>query len=98
MGMFDDVVKVPAMKCPDCSEAITGGWQSKDGHCVLDQIPYWYVSNFYTSCRNCGAWIEYLARVKVEPPERPISDYRLRVRSAGKPWDEMREVEPASNC
>lgn len=81
MGMFDDITLVPAIKCRKCGHIIAAGWQSKDGPCQLEKLPYWHVRNFYTFCRgksngkDCGEWHEYTLR---EPQLiRPISDYDL---------------------
>lgn len=84
MGMFDDITDVPPMNCRKCGTPLEG-WQSKDGPCELEKLPYWEVSNFYTSChkvvsddplrRYCGEWHEYVRRVPLGP--RPITDYEL---------------------
>lgn len=84
MGMFDDITDVPAMNCRKCGKPITG-WQSKDGPCELEKLPYWEVRNFYTFChtvvsedpkhRYCGEWYEYQLRQPATP--RPITDYEL---------------------
>ena len=56
MGMFDWVVVVPPTKCRVCGRLLDG-WQSKDGSCVLRDVPFWEVKNFYTAC--CDTWYEY---------------------------------------
>jgi DNA-directed RNA polymerase subunit RPC12/RpoP len=56
MGMFDYVdLKI---ECPYCG-VILEGFQSKDSKCELDIISPKEVNNTYTSCDNCGKWVEY---------------------------------------
>lgn len=80
MGMFDDITDVPVLNCRRCGHPLSG-WQSKDGECALDKIPYWEVRNFYVMCHNkikgkeCCEWHEYQLREPNHP--RPISDYDL---------------------
>ncbi len=66
MGMFDYVSF--EMDCPKCGSRV-GGWQSKDGPCVMDTISPEEVADFYSSCDKCKTWIEF-ARVteRKEPP------------------------------
>ena len=74
MGMFDAINY--EMSCPICGEKVDG-FQSKDGECVLANIDYWEVDNFYTSCPKCDAWIEF---TRSFPKEKvPITDYKLVV-------------------
>lgn len=72
MGMFDYIVDVPEVECPDCGEPVTG-WQSKDDICDLQKIPYWQVDNFYTFCDNCKCWIEF--NRKTDRQYLPLSAY-----------------------
>ncbi len=72
--MFDDITDVPVLNCRRCGHPLAG-WQSKDGACQLDQIPYWKVRNFYAACRKCHEWHEYQLISPAEP--RPITDYEL---------------------
>lgn len=60
MGMFDEVIGVPASlsKCPSCDEKLDY-WQSKDGKCLCNEIHFQKVDNFYTSCEECGTWVEF---------------------------------------
>ena len=64
MGMFD-WVKYDEGKCPKCGEALSG-WQSKDGPCVLAELEPWQVDNFYTSCDNCGQWVNAKVDAEIE--------------------------------
>jgi hypothetical protein len=75
MGMFDWVSQVPPVACRKCLKPIEGGWQSKDGDCQLNNIPYWNVRNFYTDCPHCNAWNEY--RLKAAHVVLPLTDYEL---------------------
>lgn len=77
MGMFDWVTGVPDMRCVQCDEPLSG-WQTKDTACTCDEVPYFAARNFYTDCRKCWAWHEFVERPRV-PPERPLSDYKLIV-------------------
>lgn len=56
MGMFDDVHF--EMSCPECSKTVTG-FQSKDLDCTLSVVEPDSLQNFYSSCPNCEAWIEF---------------------------------------
>ena len=54
MGMYDNVTFKG--NCPSCGAENTD-WQSKDGPlalCTLDPVD---VNYFYTSCKECGKWI-----------------------------------------
>lgn len=75
MGLFDWVSF--KTKCPNCG-TLVDCFQSKDWHCTLETIPYWYVDRFYSSCPNCKIWIEY-RRIGTDnlPPYRPIEDYEV---------------------
>ena len=72
MGMYD-CVSVPDIDCPKCGKPLSD-WQSKSGDCVLDEIHYSAVDNFYTSCDECHAWIEFTKRVY---PDAPLSSYEM---------------------
>lgn len=60
MGMFDYVEY--ECECPACGTKVED-FQSKDGDCTLDTLQPDEVRNFYSSCKNCGIWIdaEYIA-------------------------------------
>ncbi len=79
MGMFDYVKY--KMKCPKCGETISD-FQSKSGECMLSEVEYWEVPNFYSSCNKCGTWVEF--NRKVTPERIPISDYKKTVRKKEK--------------
>ena len=75
MGMYDCVKY--KMDCPECGKKLDS-FQSKDGKCMLAQIEFWEVNNFYDLCGNCGAWIEFN---RIKPRKRePIKDYKLTVK------------------
>lgn len=64
MGLFDSIDY--SCECPLCGEQL-GGFQSKDGPCQMENLKPWEVSNFYTGCGSCGAWVEFV-RKKNAPP------------------------------
>ena len=74
MGMFDWIKF--QMDCPKCGTMVDG-FQSKDGLCCLAELAYWEVDNFYSSCKKCGAWIEFT--LKKPKDEIPLSDYQMDV-------------------
>ncbi len=76
MGMFDWITNVPEehSRCRECGAELTS-WQSKDGACVLGDLPYWTVNNFYTYCDRCGTWHEYTRKER----QLEIEDYDLEV-------------------
>lgn len=62
-------------ECPKC-KAKMNGFQSKDLFCELVKVKPWEVSNFYSSCDNCGTWVEYARKHndpsrRIIPPEPP---------------------------
>jgi hypothetical protein len=61
MGMFDWVNY--SCDCPVCGELVEG-FQSKDSHCLLDNLNPTDVDNFYTSCDGCGSWIELNSQLR----------------------------------
>lgn len=77
MGMFD-YVKFE-IDCPKCGTKVTG-FQSKDGLCILGELEFWEVDNFYTSCKKCRAWIVFNRKELVPRPQIPISDYEMTVK------------------
>lgn len=56
MGMFNWVNY--KMNCPKCGSEVEG-FQSKDGICRCSIVEPCEISNFYNSCKKCGAWIEF---------------------------------------
>ncbi len=72
MGMYDDVKFVTA--CPVCGKTVRD-FQSKDNGCLLLELEFGEVNNFYSSCDNCGAWIEY--NRKKPRPQSSIDDYEM---------------------
>lgn len=75
MGMFDYITNVPeSHRSCDCGAKLDE-WQSKDWDCQLERIPYWYVSNFYTSCDNCNMWHKYNLSHRPRP-FIPIQKYK----------------------
>ena len=75
MGMFDDIKF--EMDCPKCGDKVNT-FQSKSGLCILDILEFWEVDNFYASCDNCGAWIDFT--LKVPRPKYSLEDYEMEVR------------------
>lgn len=75
MGMFDNVNFT--MKCPECGEDMTD-FQSKDGHCTLTLLEIEEVDNFYTSCYECGCWVDltkpYVHTDRDYPPPKTLED------------------------
>src|SRR5947209_9516122 len=72
MGLFDYVNF--ECDCPGCGAKLKG-FQTKDRACVLDTLMPWEVDCFYTSCDNCGLWVEFRRKgsdaVRREPPPEP---------------------------
>lgn len=51
MGLYDHVeYEAP---CGRCGAVITH-WQSKDGECRLQTVPWQQVTQFYAYCDSCG--------------------------------------------
>lgn len=59
MGTFDWVNVPVEIACPKCEKALTGGWQTKDTDCLMVKVELDEVDTFYTSCRECGEWVQY---------------------------------------
>lgn len=76
MGMFDYVNF--SVDCPNCGKKVDG-FQSKDGKCELEKIPYWKVRYFYSPCDNCEAWINFSLKENAEP-YIPIENYEMTVK------------------
>ena len=74
MGMFDSIIF--EAKCPRCAEVVND-FQSKDNVCELKSLHYWEVNNFYHSCNNCGAWIEYNLDESYRRQQIPIECYKV---------------------
>lgn len=55
MGMYNHVRY--ECDCPMCGKNVDG-FQTKDGDCQLEFFDPHQANNFYSDCRNCGAWIE----------------------------------------
>jgi hypothetical protein len=56
MGMFDWVNF--ACDCPNCGSPV-GGFQTKDGDCLLEWVDTPKIENYYSNCEVCDYWIEY---------------------------------------
>lgn len=54
MGMYDHVTGLPEIVCRGCGRDISGEFQTKDGPCNFESIPFWECEEFYTSC-ECSA-------------------------------------------
>lgn len=65
--------------CPRCKNKVDG-FQSKDGECTLGTIEPESVSNFYSSCGVCGAWIEFdvIPAKSLKFKMRPVSKERTK--------------------
>ncbi len=70
MGMYDNIRY--KMNCPKCGAKVDT-FQSKDGPCMLSELDFWEVNNFYTDCDKCDTWIEFDRKKPVTPS--PIKDY-----------------------
>jgi len=76
MGMFDWIKY--EMSCPKCRAKVKG-FQSKDGPCILAELEYWEVDNFYSSCKGCGAWIEFTLQRERIRERFQLEDYKMEV-------------------
>lgn len=74
MGMYD-YVNTPEIFCPECGEKLDG-FQTKDGPRLLNVIDFSEVDNFYDSCDNCGAWVEFKYNKKIK---RKFEDFEITV-------------------
>lgn len=83
VGMYDNVKFV--MECPVCKAPVTG-FQSKDGRCVLGVLSPKNVSNFYSHCSKCGAYINFerkyeeSAEIDYIPLDEVLKDFDMEVR------------------
>ena len=71
MGLFNYVdIK---MNCPYCKKKIDG-FQTKEGILYCDTVPFWSVDNFYTNCKHCKKWVEYVYDEE-KKKKRKLKDY-----------------------
>lgn len=98
MGLLDYVEY--ECDCPKCGAKVRG-FQTKSGRRVQETVKPWMVDNFYTSCRTCGAWIEFTRNKPLPPPDEPPGwrdDYMMTVtpgqRPAGVRADHVVEEPP----
>jgi len=89
MGMFDYVDF--ECKCPNCG-AYVDGFQTKNSNCELDTLKPWIVNNFYSSCSECGAWIEY-TRKEIEEKEGWLEEFDLSVDLPDEDDEDYEEFE-----
>ena len=82
MGMFDYVNF--ECDCPNCCHKIDG-FQTKDGPCVLANLEYWQVRNFYSHCDNCAVRIVYILEVGNPKVGIPIEAYTKSIRKPEHP-------------
>ena len=76
MGMFDWVFG-PKMNCPTCGEPLPiDQWQTKQGACLLEMIPWQNALLFYTCCSHCSTWIEFTYKNPLEPT---LDDYDISI-------------------
>jgi hypothetical protein len=78
------------MICSVCGNKIND-FQSKDGPCMLETLSPFEVSNFYSSCKKCGAWIEFTKKYILPPkfegsiPLKVIlQDFDMKVKEGDK--------------
>ena len=57
MGMFDWVNYETI--CPVCWSKVDG-FQTKDTDCVLAEVDPCKTAYFYSSCKKCGCWLEFM--------------------------------------
>ena len=56
MGLFDYVDF--EMPCPNCGKKVDD-FQTKDGDVYMSTVDAFSVDSFYSSCGECGLWIEF---------------------------------------
>ncbi len=83
MGMYDYVNF--KMNCPRCKKDM-GEFQTKDGICLMVELDFFEVRNFYASCENCSTWVEFTLK-KRPNRELTIKDYEKRVEKTTKKDD-----------
>jgi NMD protein affecting ribosome stability and mRNA decay len=90
MEMFDWVkFRVP---CPKCGREVEN-FQSKDGDCLLEELDFWQVDNFYSYCDNCEATINYTLNNDIREKIRTIIE-NIRKALTIKDYDlEFRDKE-----
>lgn len=74
MGLFNYVDY--KMNCPECGHLIDG-FQTKDESIVplyMKHVTFDQVSRFYSSCGNCGLWIEFALK---RPLKTTIDDFEM---------------------
>lgn len=82
MGMFDDVIF--EIKCPKCKEKVND-FQTKDSVCLMRDLNFWEVNNFYSRCYNCDVWIEFTLKHQERPNRKlTIKDYKMIVTGGKK--------------
>lgn len=99
MGMFDYCTGLNDVKCPKCGGKLTD-WQSKSSHCMMEEISFKEVDNFYTTCGKCNIWIEYQLRPRYRDQLR-IEDYDLfthKLPTQTKGSVGYKKVSPAKLC
>ena len=79
MGMFD-WIKLE-IDCPVCGAKVNR-FQSKDGPCILAELEFYELGNFYDICDGCGTRIEFTLKGMGQP--RPLSDYEMTYQSRVK--------------
>ncbi len=72
--MFDEVNF--KMDCPKCGKEVEG-FQSKDFYCDLSVIDPVYLTNFYSTCKNCKEWIELDRNPEFDKKEVRENPYTL---------------------
>lgn len=72
MGMFDYVDF--EMNCPICGEKMKD-FQSKSAACFMVMLDVDDVDNFYTSCAECGSWVEFTRKVPISKNHITVTKY-----------------------
>ena len=70
------------LDCPICGHKLSG-FQSKDSSKNLDELEFLEVDNFYTSCENCGVWVEFNLKEEVRK-KFTMNDYEMTVKEKDK--------------
>jgi rubrerythrin len=70
MGCYDNIKFEDV--CPKCKAKVRG-FQSKSNYCLLANLEFWEVDNFYATCEKCGTHIEYTRNKNSK--RCPITEY-----------------------
>ncbi len=73
------------IECPRCKDKIVD-FQSKDGSCMMWDLEFWEVDNFYSSCDSCKTWVEFTIKYEARKKLK-IEDYDKKVKKTTKKDD-----------